>query len=238
MKIGLLKSKIEKYLMESYKNETLKENMFVFKELVLENKNMSKIFFLYDNLSQRKNLNESMANELINQSIVIYENSLNKLSKKELNDLNLWVGHIKTKNEYSDIDNLFSNNVLTLEEKIKSKKTIVENLKSQNLLEQNIVKAPLNVVVETANKTVKNFINNLEESSKETLMKIIKEDENKLENKYEILKETVIEKLQELKTNENDSSVLTTITETLNKLQKENFDRISYFRLFELNKNL
>jgi hypothetical protein len=238
MKIGLLKSKIEKYLMESYKNETLKENMFVFKELVLENKNISKIFFLYDNLSQRKNLNESIANELINQSIVIYENSLNKLSKKELNELNFWVGHIKTKNEYSDIDNLFSNNVLTLEEKIKSKKTIVENLKSQNLLEQNMVKAPLNVVVETANKTVKNFINNLEESSKETLMKILKEDENKLETKYEILKETVIEKLQELKTNENDSSVLTTITETLNKLQKENFDRISYFRLFELNKNL
>jgi len=238
MKIGLLKSKIEKYLIESYKNETLKENMFVFKELVLENKNISKIFFLYDNLSQRKNLSESTANELINQSIVIYENSLNKLSKKELNDINLWVGHVKSKNEYSDIDNLFSNNILTLEEKIKSKKLIVENLKSQNLLGQNIVTAPLNVVVETANKTVKNFINNLEESSKETLMKILKEDENKLETKYEILKETVVEKLQDLKTNEKDNVVLQTITETILKLEKENFDKINYFRLSELNKSI
>ena len=238
MKIGLLKSKIEKYLIESYKNETLKENMFVFKELVLENKNISKIFFLYDNLSQRKNLSESTANELINQSIVIYENSLNKLSKKELNDINLWVGHVKSKNEYSDIDNLFSNNILTLEEKIKSKKLIVENLKSQNLLGQNIVTAPLTVVVETANKTVKNFINNLEESSKETLMKILKEDENKLETKYEILKETVVEKLQDLKTNEKDNVVLQTITETILKLEKENFDKINYFRLSELNKSI
>jgi hypothetical protein len=238
MKIGLLKSKIEKYLIESYKNKTLKNTMFVFNELVLENKNLSKIFFLYDNLSERKNLNESTANELINQSIVIYENSFNKLSKKELNDLNLWVGHIKTENQYSDIDNLFSSSVLTLEEKIKSKKTIVENLKSQNLLEQDLVKAPLNVVVETANKTVKNFIDSLEESNKKILLKILNEDENKLETKYEILKETVTDKLQDLKSNESDNDIIKTINETITKLEKETFDRINYFKLFELNKNL
>ncbi len=40
---GELKSKIETYLTESYKKGTLKDNLFVFEELVLKNKNISKI---------------------------------------------------------------------------------------------------------------------------------------------------------------------------------------------------
>lgn len=238
MKIGLLKSKIEKQLIESFKKETLKRDMFIFKELVLENKNLSKLFFLYDSLSQKKNLNESTANDLINQSILVYENTINKLTKKELEELNLWVGHVKTDNEYSDLDNLFSSSVLTLENKIKSKKVILENLKKEPINSELKINAPLNLVIETANKTVKDFINTLDESNKKVLVKILKEDENKLETKYEILKETVVDKLEDLKEKEKDSEVIKTISETIKKLETENFDRINYFKLFELNKNI
>lgn len=239
MKIGLLKSKVEKYLTESFKKETLKENMFVFNELILKNKNLSKLFFLYDSLSQNKNLSESAANDLINESILIYENTINKLTKKELQDLNLWIGHVKTKNEYLDVDNLFSNSVLTLENKIKSKKTIVENLKGlQKNKKELVFNAPLNVVVESANKTIKNFIDTLETSSKNILLKILKEDVNKLEVKYEILKESVIEKLEDLKLNESNTETKSTIDETIKKVENESFDRINYFKLFELNKNI
>lgn len=239
MKIGLLKSKVEKYLTDSYKKETLKENMFIFNELVLKNKNLNKLFFLYDSLSQNKNINESTATELINESIVIYENTINKLTKKELQDLTLWIGHVKTKNEYSDIDNLFSNSVLTLEDKIKSKKIILENLKKKSSNEKiQTFNAPLNVVIESANKTIKNFIETLEESSKKTLLKILKEDTNKLEIKYDILKESIVDKLQDLKSAESDLDVKSTIDETIKKVENENFDRINYFKLFELNKNL
>ena len=45
-KFGPLKSKIETYLTESYKKGSLKDNVFVFEQLVLKNKNISKIFFL------------------------------------------------------------------------------------------------------------------------------------------------------------------------------------------------
>lgn len=238
MKIGLLKSKIEKQLIESFKKETLKRDMFIFKELVLENKNLSKLFFLYDSLSQKKNLNESTANDLINQSIIVYENTINKLTKKELEELNLWVGHVKTDNEYSDLDNLFSSSVLTLENKIKSKKVILENLKKEPKNSELKINAPLNLVIETANKTVKDFINTLDESNKKVLVKILKEDENKLETKYEILKETVVDKLEDLKEKEKDSEIIKTISETIKKLETENFDRINYFKLFELNKNI
>ena len=50
MKFGLLKSKIEKCLIESYKKDSFKKNMFIFKELVLENKNIGKLFYLYNEL--------------------------------------------------------------------------------------------------------------------------------------------------------------------------------------------
>ena len=46
MKFGSIKSKIEKILTESYLNETLKDQMFVFDQLVLKNRNVKKLYFL------------------------------------------------------------------------------------------------------------------------------------------------------------------------------------------------
>jgi hypothetical protein len=78
MKFGELKSKIEKCLAESYAKDSVKKDLFVFSEMVLKNKNVSKLFYLYDELSSKKGLNEDVANEYINQSIIIYENTINK----------------------------------------------------------------------------------------------------------------------------------------------------------------
>ena len=46
MKVGILKSKIEKKLVDSYKTNKLNENLKVFKKLVLENKRISNLFFM------------------------------------------------------------------------------------------------------------------------------------------------------------------------------------------------
>jgi len=238
MKFGLLKSKIEKTLEESYKKNSFKDTLFIFKELVLENKNISKLYYLYDELSSNKALNESTANELLNQSIVVYENTINKISKKNLEELNLWVGHVKSKNNYTDLDNLFSNSVLTLENKVKSKKIILENLKKVPEKIETVKTLPVEKLVSVANKTLHNFINSLNEESKKTLTKILSEDENKLKLKYELLKEDVVDKLEDIKKNEVDSEILKTIDETLNRLQNENFDRISFVKLQELNRSI
>jgi len=238
MKFGLLKSKIEKTLEESYKKNSFKDTLFIFKELVLENKNISKLYYLYDELSSNKALNESTANELLNQSIVVYENTINKISKKNLEELNLWVGYVKSKNNYTDLDNLFSNSVLTLENKVKSKKIILENLKKVPEKIETVKTLPVEKLVSVANKTLHNFINSLNEESRKTLTKILSEDENKLKLKYELLKEDVVDKLENIKKDESDTEVLKTIEETLNRLQNENFDRISFFKLQELNRNI
>ena len=67
---GLLKSKIEKCLVEAYTNNNLKRDLFVFDQLVVKNKNINKLYYLYDELSSNKGLNESVASDFINQSIL------------------------------------------------------------------------------------------------------------------------------------------------------------------------
>ena len=89
MKFGLLKSKIEKCLVESYTNNTIKRDLFVFDQLVAKNKNINKLYFLYDELSSKKDLNESVASDFVNQSIIIYENTVNKITQNTLKEIEL-----------------------------------------------------------------------------------------------------------------------------------------------------
>ena len=128
--------------------------------------------------------------------------------------------------------------MVNLEEKIKSKKTILENLKKQPVTEEETSKVPMNKMVKVANKTVNDYISTLGESDKKKLKSILNESNDKLFIKYDVLKETVIEKLEDLKSEESNNEVLGRITETISKVQKESFDKLSYFKLLQLNKNL
>ena len=238
MKFGLLKSKIENCLVEAYANDTLKRNLFVFDQLVAKNKNINKLYYLYDELSSNKGLNESVASDFVNQSITIYENTINKISKSELEDLKLWVADVDAKNNYEDIDNIFSSNVLTLENKIKSKNIIIENLKKTENSEDDLKNVSINEMVSIANKTVKNYISSLSENEKRKLESILLESDEKLKIKYEVIKEDVIDKLMDLKSQETDDSVKSKITETITKVNNEKYDKLNYFKLKELNRNI
>jgi len=238
MKFGLLKSKIENCLVESYRKNGLKRDMFVFEELVLKNKSLSTLYFLYDELSKNKGLNESFVNEYINESIILFENTISKVEKSDIKDLNSWVGHIATENRYRDIDNLFSNEASTLEEKLKSKKTISENLKKTSIKEKDVIEVPLKSMVEVANNTIKTHIDSLNESERKQLNVLLSTSDEKLSQKYNFLKEDVIEKLEGLLTENEDSETSGKINETIEKLQTENYDKLNYFKLKQLNENL
>mgnify|MGYP000678020958 FL=1 len=238
MKFGELKSKIETYLTESYKKGTLKDNVFVFEQLVLKNKNISKIFFLYDELSDKKGMNESVATEFIHESVTAYENLVNKVTPKQVSEIKAWVGHVQCENKYQDIDNLFSTNILTLENKIKSKKIILESIKSKKEDQKEIINVPFNSMVKVANKTVENYISSLNESERKELKKILSTPKETLVEDYNSQKESVISKLSEQKDNENDKEVVNTIEEVLNKLQTESFSELNYFKLKQLNEGL
>ena len=238
MKFGILKSKIENVLLESYKNNTFKNELKTFKKLVIENKNVAKIFYLYDELSSPKGLNESYSNDYINECIKIYENTVNKIKQSDINQIVAWVGNKNVESNYTDIDTLLSNDVLTIESKIKSRKIISESLRKLPITTTKGIDLPLSTMVSVANKTIKNYIDGLNESDKKELINLLSEDDSSLTEKYITLKESVVEKLNNMKESSDDNSVKSRIDETLTKVLSEKFDKLSYFKLKGLNENL
>ena len=238
MNFGIIKSRIEHTLLESYKKGTFKEDMKNFKKLVLENKNISKLYYLYDDLSSNKGLHSEIVNDYINESVTIYENTLNKVTGNDINKILSWVGTPKINNTYEVIDNLFSTNILTIENRIQSKKIISETLKKKPNVVKESVNIPLSTMVNVANKTISNYIDSLNESEKAELTKLLSESDDKLESEFNVVKESVIGKLTEMKNSESDKSTQSRIEETLNKVISEKYDKLSYFKLKNLNENI
>lgn len=237
IKFGILKSKIETKLLESYSNKTFKSEIKNFKKLVLENKNVSKLFYLYDELNSNKGLNESIVWDYINESIVIYENTINKIKPEDFRNIQSWVSDVKTENKYENIDNLFFVDVLNLESRILSKKVISENLKRPKVEKKESINLPISAMVNIANKTISNFVEGLNESEKKELLEFLSSDDNTLKENFEQIKGDVITKLESLKEN-TDSLTLMKINETIEKVSSENYDKLTYFKLKNLKENL
>jgi len=238
MKFGIIKSKMEKVLLESYANNTFKDEIKTFNYLVLDNKNLSKLYYLYDELNSNKGLNESVAKDYINESIKIYENTLNKITESDLRKLNIWLSDVKCNNVYEHIDNVFNLDVLNIESNINSKKVVVESLKRTPVKKQEPVNIPISAMVKVANKTITNYVENLNESEKQELTKLLKEDDKELKQKFQFLKESLLTKLENMKSSESDVTIQSRINETLTKVSSEKYDKLTYFKLKNLNENL
>jgi len=237
MKIGVLKSRVEKLLSESYGKGTFKEEIKNFNRNVLSNKNISKLFFLYDELSTNKGYEQKLAEDFVFESITMFENIINKTDKKDLEKLKKWTIGINSHNQYTDIDNLFYNtgDVLHLENKVKSKKVIVEGLKKTPIIDnKETILLPLSSMVKVANKSIEEFVSNLNESEKKELNLFLKEDESVLVEQFQNLKDEAVVKLVVVLESESDELVKNTINETIDNIKSKKFDRLEYFKLKNL----
>lgn len=238
---GQLKSSVETLLTESFVKKSLNKELKNFKKLVLENKNITKLFFLYDELNSKKGLKKDIVDDYINECIKIYENTINKISPKELTKLQLWVesNKINSENKFSQIDNLLSSNILTLESKIESRNVIKENLQKTEVKQsKEIINLPISTMVQMANKTIENHIEGLNESEKKELIQLLSQDDKTLNEEFNKLQESVISKLNTLKESTEDNSIKTKIEETLSKVSQEKYDKLNFFKLKNLSENL
>ena len=236
MNFGHIKTKIEQHLMESYSNGTLKGELKKFKSYVLDNKKISKMFHLYNELKENKSLSELVAREFIGECVSICESI--KINKSDLKRVENWVGHVKIGNKYEDIDILFSKDILQLENKVFVKQSILQNLMSKKDMIENKVNLPLSTMVNIANKTLSNYVGTLNESEKKELMGILTIPDNEMKSDFEKMQESTIEKLNSLLISESDQEVKGKILETIEKIKNENVDRVSYFKLKKLNETL
>jgi hypothetical protein len=238
MKFGILKSKIETLLSESYSKKTFKQELANFKKNVLDNKNISKLYYLYDDLTSNKGLNESIVDTYINESITNYNKVVNKINSNDLMTLKNWVGNIKTTNQYQHIDDLFSDNILTIESRINGKKVISESLKKKPTVQKEFAKVPISSMVSIANRTITDYLENLNESDKKELFNLLSQDDATLTENFEPLKASVISKLTSLKRENTDYETGKRINETIGKIETEKYDKLTYFKLKGLNENL
>jgi hypothetical protein len=239
MKFGILKTKIENVLLESYKNGSFKQELKTFKKLVLENKNINKLYYIYDDLSSNKGLSNEVANDYINEMVTLYENSVNKIIPADLKKINDWVSNNSVnENNYEVIDNLLSHKVLNLESKIQSKRIISETITKKPVTEKEVVKVPLSTMVTMANKTISNYIDNLNESEKKEFNELLSVDDSELEPKYSTIKENVVEKLETMYNQNSEKSTRQAITETIEKISTEKYDKLNYYKLKNLHDNL
>lgn len=231
MTFGKIKSLIEKNLFESYRNEKeFKKILREFKYNILNDKNISKIYSVYDQLSSPQNLSESDAKEFLNEGLDLLRILLPKIKLPKALDESI-------ENKYSDIDALVYNSKTQISERIQSKKNILEVLMSNKEIVRESINVPISTMVNVANQTLKNYIETLDEQSKKEFFKIISEDHKTLEIKFETLKETAISKLQNVSNFETDE-IKSKINETINKIKTEKFDQLNFLKMKTLVESL
>jgi heterodisulfide reductase subunit C len=234
MTFGQIKTIIENQLIESYKDgKEFKQSLKEFKEDVLDNKNISKLYSLYTDLSTPQGLSEQDAYEFIKEGIDLIQKTLPKV--------NLPKGNIKeSKNIYKNIDELVyvDGKRIDLNDRLKNKKELVKILTQPKNQIKESVNIPLSSMVKVANQSLKNYIETLDESSKKELMEIINEDTKSLKIKFESLKKDATIKLNGLIENESDINVKTKITETVERINNEKFDQVAYLKLKQLVESL
>jgi len=190
----------------------------------LNDKNLSKLYSIYDQLSTPQGLSEKDAKDFIEEGIDLIRRVLPSVKLPKTISESL-------ENNYKDIDVLVYNTKVNISERLQSKKNLISILTSDKPRVKESINIPIKSMVNVANQTLKSYVENLDENSKKELFQIISEDSKVLENQFEELKNSTISKLQSIMESENEKEVKTKISETIDKLKTERFDQINYLRL-------
>jgi len=232
MTFGKIKSIIENNLLDSYKDEKeFKKSLKEFKHNVLNNKTMSKLYSLYDQLSTPQGLNESDAKDFIEEGVSLIQKLLPSIKLPRTLSENV-------QNKYSDIDALVYTNKLNLLERVNSKKNIISVLTSTNNVVKESINIPLKSMVSIANQTLNKYVENLDESSKKEFLQLISEDTKSLEDKFETIRESAISKLNVILEKEEEFELKTKLSETIDRLKIEKFDQLNFLKLKNLEESI
>jgi hypothetical protein len=233
MKFGQLMSKIEELLINSYVNETVKLELKNFNKLVLENKNASTMFFIYTELSKNKGLDQEIAEAYINESLRQIEKLSPKLNTQKIE---YWVKDVVCENNYKDIDNIVYSTPDKIMETVTSKKALI-SLLSESSETKSHIDLPIETLLNIANKSIKGYIDNLDEDSKRDLSKVLMTEDVELSKEFDELKSKTIGKLSNI-TESLDDITSKKLQETIDQIQSDTFSKINYVRLYNLHNNL
>jgi hypothetical protein len=233
MTFGEIKSIIENNLLKSYNNkQEFKKSLKEFKQDVLNNKNMSRLYSLYDQLTTPQGLTETEAKDFLEEGINLIQKLTPTIKTTRISSKNV-------SNQYINIDSLVYTNKLDLIERVQSKKNLIKILvssKPEPIKES--INLPLKSMINIANQTMNGYIENLDESAKKEFIQLMSEDTTLLKRKFKTLQKNTIVKLTNLLENEKESEIKTKLSETIDKLKVETFDQLNFFKLKNLDESI
>ena len=237
MKFGVVKTLVENKLIESFKNDNLKNDMGHFNKRLLKDKNFCKMMSIYDNLNENKGLDKETSNYLVDDMVSEFKGI--KLSENVISFVKRWTKNVVLENKYETIDDLLYGDLIKPEKKSIAKKKIVESLSKQKpLVENKKPSVPLSSMLKVANNTAKKYLETLSESEQKEIKEILTSDDKKLSEKFSSLKENTLSKLDKLIIESNEDELKEKLTETKNKIDSVKPSKKEFIKLMNLNNNL
>ena len=202
---GTIKTKIEKASIGLYGKPEFKTYMSQLKTMVLENKDLSELYYIYDDLSKKKGLSNDIATDYINESIE-YSQILIENNERSLKNVDEWISSIvkKSVNNYKDIDvTIYNKSIKNLETVLESKKRIINTIISEDKVKiKESINLPLKTMLRVANDRLNKELSNISESEKKELIELSSLSNKDIILEINTLKENVI---SNLKTSLNES---------------------------------
>jgi membrane-associated HD superfamily phosphohydrolase len=238
---GTIKTKIENVAVELAKDKSFKRFIFEFNGLVLNNKDISELYYIYDDLSSNRGVPVDLANDYINESIE-YSQILLESQTKNISNLNNWINSWDktTNNNYSNIDNvIYNTSIRNLESILESKKSIKNTLikeSTKQIKESSFL--PLSSMVKIGNDSLNKEFSNISESDKKELTSILSLSGDEVKTEMDSLKESVINNLKTNLNESKDDSLKDSIGDTIKKINDSKVDHYNLYKLRKLHNGL
>ena len=240
-KFGEIKSKIEKTGAELFGKSNFQKFMVGFKSNILENKDLSEIFYIYEDLSTKKGLHKDLANDYVNESIeycqILLENNYKNLTK-----VDKWLSSFSSEyqNNYKDIDTIiYNNSIKNLETVLESKKRIISTIISEEKTEiKESINLPLTTMLKVANDRLNKELSNISESERKELIELSSLSDKDIILEINTLKENVISNLKVSLNESKENDLKDTIENTIKKISESKYDKYNLYKLRKLNQGL
>lgn len=239
---GTIKTKIENTAIELAKKPNFKRFIFEFDSLILKNKDLSELYYIYDDLSTNKGLDNDLANDYINETIE-YSQILIESQNRRLKEINYWINSWdkNSTNNYTDIDNvIYNKGIKNLESILESKKNIKKIITKEEPKKQvtESVNLPISSVVKIANENLKKELGVLSENDKKELDEILSLNGEELKENFEKTKKIVLDNLKGSINESSDKELKSAIDKTINKVMDAKCNHYDYYKLKKLSLGL
>lgn len=239
---GLIKTKLEEASIVAYKNNKLDSFLKAFKGLVLENKDLCELYYIYEDLYTNKGLGSDIADDYINETVE-YSKILIKENQDDLNFINSWLSKnlIENKNNnYKELDTLiYNDSIKNLENVLECKKQIKNTILKESKLETSTdsINLPLETMVKMYESNLKKNLS-LNENELKEINEIKNLSKDEIENEIKELSESIVSKLKPSLNESADFELNEKIKNTIDKVNSAKYDHYNLYKLRKLNMGL